>query len=43
MRRTYSICTPPSSGVLRVGVKRLPGGAFSEGVLDGLRSATSST
>ena len=30
VRRSYSICTPPSSGVLRIGVKRLPGGAFSE-------------
>jgi ring-1,2-phenylacetyl-CoA epoxidase subunit PaaE len=37
VRRSYSICTPPSSGVLRIGVKRLPGGAFSEGVLGGLR------
>jgi ring-1,2-phenylacetyl-CoA epoxidase subunit PaaE len=37
VRRSYSICTPPSSRVLRIGVKRLPGGAFSEGVLDRLR------
>jgi ring-1,2-phenylacetyl-CoA epoxidase subunit PaaE len=37
VRRSYSICTPPSSGVLRIGVKRLPGGAFSEGVLQRLR------
>src|SRR6476619_971840 len=37
VRRSYSLCTPPSSGVLRIGVKRLPGGAFSEGVLGGLR------
>jgi ring-1,2-phenylacetyl-CoA epoxidase subunit PaaE len=37
VRRSYSICTPPSSGVLRIGVKRLPGGAFSEGVLERLR------
>lgn len=29
VRRNYSICTPPSSGVLRVAVKRLPGGVFS--------------
>jgi ring-1,2-phenylacetyl-CoA epoxidase subunit PaaE len=36
VRRSYSICTPPSSGVLRIGVKRLPGGAFSEGVVDRL-------
>lgn len=37
VRRSYSLCTPPSSGVLRIGVKRLPGGAFSQGVVDGLR------
>ena len=36
VRRSYSICTPPSSGTLRIGVKRLPGGAFSEGVVDRL-------
>ena len=36
VRRSYSICTPPSSGVLRIGVKRLPGGAFSEGVVSRL-------
>ena len=36
VRRSYSLCTPPSSGVLRIGVKRLPGGAFSEGVVDRL-------
>ena len=33
VRRSYSICTPPSTGTLRIGVKRLPGGAFSEGVV----------
>lgn len=37
VRRSYSICTPPSSGTLRIGVKRLPGGAFSEGVVERLR------
>lgn len=37
VRRSYSLCTPPSSGTLRIGVKRLPGGAFSEGVVDRLR------
>ena len=37
VRRSYSICTPPSTGVLRIGVKRLPGGAFSESVVDALR------
>jgi ring-1,2-phenylacetyl-CoA epoxidase subunit PaaE len=29
LRRTYSICAPAGSGVLRVAVKRLPDGAFS--------------
>jgi ring-1,2-phenylacetyl-CoA epoxidase subunit PaaE len=37
VRRSYSICAPPSSGTLRIGVKRLPGGAFSEGVVERLR------
>ncbi len=37
VRRCYSICTSPGSGVLRIGVKRLPGGAFSGAVLDRLR------
>lgn len=37
VRRSYSICAAPSSGRLRIGVKRLPGGAFSEGVLGSLR------
>ena len=36
-RRSFSIFTAPSSGRLRVGVKRLPGGSFSEGVLGVLR------
>ena len=36
VRRSYSICTAPSSGRLRIGVKRLPGGAFSTGVLSAL-------
>ena len=36
VRRNYSICSPVSSGVLRVAVKRLPGGAFSEHALAGL-------
>lgn len=36
VRRSYSLCTSPSSGVLRIGVKRLPGGAFSEGVVSRL-------
>ncbi|MEJ7796036.1 MAG: 1,2-phenylacetyl-CoA epoxidase subunit PaaE [Nocardioides sp.] len=37
VRRSFSICTPPSSGVLRIGVKRLPGGAFSDSVIGALR------
>jgi ring-1,2-phenylacetyl-CoA epoxidase subunit PaaE len=37
VRRNYSICSPASSGVLRVAVKRLPGGAFSEHALDELK------
>ncbi len=28
-RRSYSICAPAGSGKLRVGIKKLPGGAFS--------------
>jgi ring-1,2-phenylacetyl-CoA epoxidase subunit PaaE len=37
VRRNYSICSPVSAGVLRIAVKRLPGGAFSEHALDQLR------
>ncbi len=37
VRRSYSICSPVSSGVLRIAVKRLPGGAFSEHALESLR------
>ncbi|WP_035812362.1 1,2-phenylacetyl-CoA epoxidase subunit PaaE [Jiangella gansuensis] len=33
VRRSYSICSPAGSGVLRFAVKRLPGGAFSEHAL----------
>lgn len=36
VRRSYSICSPVSSGVLRIGVKRLAGGAFSEVALSQL-------
>ena len=36
-RRSFSICTTPRSGLLRIGVKKLPGGVFSEGVVDTLR------
>jgi ring-1,2-phenylacetyl-CoA epoxidase subunit PaaE len=37
VRRNYSICAPVSSRQLRVAVKRLPGGAFSEHALDVLQ------
>lgn len=36
-RRSYSLCVAPSAGVWRIGVKQLPGGAFSQGVLPRLR------
>src|SRR3954451_19582644 len=29
IRRSYSICSPPSSGRLRIAIKRLEGGLFS--------------
>jgi ring-1,2-phenylacetyl-CoA epoxidase subunit PaaE len=38
VRRNYSICSPVSSGVLRIAVKRLPGGAFSEHALEQLQA-----
>ena len=37
-RRSFSICTTPSSGLLTIGVKKLPGGVFSEGVVGTLHS-----
>jgi len=37
VRRNYSICSPVSSGELRIAVKRLPGGAFSEHALEVLK------
>jgi ring-1,2-phenylacetyl-CoA epoxidase subunit PaaE len=37
VRRNYSICSPVSAGRLRIAVKRLPGGAFSEHALGRLR------
>lgn len=36
LRRSYSLCGPVSEPVLRIGVKRLPGGMFSQKVLDEL-------
>jgi ring-1,2-phenylacetyl-CoA epoxidase subunit PaaE len=38
VRRSYSICSPVSSGRLRIAVKRLPGGAFSEHALETLKA-----
>lgn len=37
VRRNYSICSPASSGVLRIGVKRLPGGVFSTYAFEQMR------
>lgn len=36
-RRPFSIASSPSSGVLRIGVRHLPDGAFSQQVATGLR------
>lgn len=36
IRRSYSLCDPPTASCLRIGVKRLPGGMFSQKVLDEL-------
>lgn len=37
IRRSYSLCLPPGTPVLRIGVKRLPGGVFSQKVLEELK------
>jgi ring-1,2-phenylacetyl-CoA epoxidase subunit PaaE len=37
VRRSYSICTPATSGILRVGVKGLPDGVFSSFALNRLQ------
>jgi ring-1,2-phenylacetyl-CoA epoxidase subunit PaaE len=37
VRRSFSLCTSPASRVLRIGVKRLPGGAFSDEVVGALK------
>jgi ring-1,2-phenylacetyl-CoA epoxidase subunit PaaE len=37
VRRNYSICAPATSGRLRIGVKRIPGGVFSSYVAERLR------
>jgi all-trans-retinol 13,14-reductase len=36
VRRSYSICEPPASGRLRIGVKKVPGGVFSTHAVDRL-------
>lgn len=38
VRRSYSICAPAGSGKLRVGIKQLPGGAFSSFACSHLRA-----
>lgn len=41
LRRNYSICSPAVGGpTLRIGVKRLPGGAFSEHAMTGIHAGT---
>ncbi len=37
LRRSYSVCTPAGSGVLRIGVRRIAGGAFSGHAMSRLR------
>ena len=37
VRRNYSICAPATSGRLRIGVKRIPGGVFSSYAAERLR------
>src|SRR3954466_5624461 len=37
IRRSYSICSPPSSGRLRIAIKRIEGGVFSGHALEQLR------
>jgi ring-1,2-phenylacetyl-CoA epoxidase subunit PaaE len=38
LRRNYSVCVSPSEGVLKIGVKRIAGGAFSGWVNDELKA-----
>ena len=40
VRRTYSICASPDDGVLKIAVKRFPGGVFSNFVNDQLKPGT---
>jgi ring-1,2-phenylacetyl-CoA epoxidase subunit PaaE len=37
LRRSYSICAAPHEGALRVGIKRVPGGRFSDWAVESLR------
>lgn len=38
LRRNYSVCASPSEGVLKIGVKKIAGGAFSSWINDELRA-----
>ena len=38
VRRNYSVCVSPSEGVLKIGVKKISGGAFSSWVNDDLKA-----
>lgn len=38
LRRSYSICSPAQDRLLRIAIKRVPGGAFSQWAMEGLRS-----
>jgi ring-1,2-phenylacetyl-CoA epoxidase subunit PaaE len=38
VRRNYSVCVSPSEGVLKIGVKKIAGGAFSGWVNDDLKA-----
>ena len=40
VRRSYSICSPSGNGSLQIGIKRLPGGAFSTWANDELLPGT---
>ena len=43
VRRSYSICSGPDDGELRIAVKKVDGGAFSSWAADELKSGDSST
>jgi ring-1,2-phenylacetyl-CoA epoxidase subunit PaaE len=38
VRRNYSVCVAPSEGMLKIGVKKIAGGAFSSWVNDALKA-----